>query len=166
MSLPRPTLPALALVVLGASPALAAPQVDAQTCLSCHSVDGVAQIDHIPIIHGQSQTYLRNALHAYKSGQRSGGTADVMQAIAQQLSDAEIDRLAEFFGTEASVVSAAPVTHLVKASAEGAEALFDVFSALPGIRTERMLAQLQGGSALPVVIWEKTPSRPPGLPLH
>lgn len=121
MSLSRPTLPALALVVLGASPALAAPQVDAQTCLSCHSVDGVAQIDHIPIIHGQSQTYLRNALHAYKSGQRSGGTADVMQAIAQQLSDAEIDRLAEFFGTEASVVSAAPVTHLVKASAEGAD---------------------------------------------
>ena len=54
----------------------------------------------------------------------------------------------------------------IPVTAEGAEALFDVFSALPGIRTERMLAQLQGGSALPVVIWEKTPSRPPGLPLH
>ena len=83
MSLPRPTLPALALVVLGASPALAAPQVDAQTCLSCHSVDGVAQIDHIPIIHGQSQTYLRNALHAYKSGQRSGGTMSIESAPGQ-----------------------------------------------------------------------------------
>ncbi|WP_323766018.1 phytochelatin synthase family protein [Marinovum sp.] len=117
----NPLRPALLAFCLAASPALAAPPVEAETCLSCHSVDGVAHIDHIPIIHGQSQTYLHNALHAYKSGQRSGGTADVMQAVAQQLSDPEIDRLAGFFGTEASVVSAAPFAPLVTAAAEGAD---------------------------------------------
>lgn len=114
------TLAALALM---AAPALAEQTtlVDAQTCLSCHSVDGVAHIDHIPIIHGQSQTYLHNALHAYKSGQRSGGTADVMQAVAKQLSDTQIDQLAGFFGTDASVVQTAPIAHLIQASVEGAD---------------------------------------------
>lgn len=102
-------------------PAAAEQSLQPETCLSCHSVDGVAHIDHVPIIHGQSQTYLHNALHAYKSGQRSGGTADVMQAVAAQLSDTEIDLLAGFFGTDASIVTTAPITHLVKAAAAGAD---------------------------------------------
>ncbi|NOE19968.1 hypothetical protein GS634_17730 [Ruegeria atlantica] len=54
----------------------------------------------------------------------------------------------------------------IPVNAEGAEALFDVFSALPGLKTEHMLAELNGGSAHPVVIWERTPSRPPHLRLH
>lgn len=113
----------LAALALAAAPAFAnqSAGIDTQTCLSCHSVDGVTQIDHIPIIHGQSQTYLHNALHAYKSGQRSGGTADVMQAVAKQLSDAQIDQMAAFFGTDASVVQTAPIAHLIKASVEGAD---------------------------------------------
>lgn len=121
----RPTLASLTLASLmfAAAPALAEVKtlVDAQTCLSCHSVDGVAHIDHIPIIHGQSETYLHNALHAYKSGQRTGGTADVMQAVAAQLTDAQIDQLAGYFGTDASVVTTAPIDHLILASTEGAD---------------------------------------------
>ena len=58
-----------------------------------------------------------------------------------------------------------PTLH-IPVNAEGAEALFDVFSALPGLKTEHMLAELNGGSAHPVVIWERTPSRPPHLRLH
>lgn len=54
----------------------------------------------------------------------------------------------------------------IPVNAEGAEALFDVFSALPGLKTEHMLAELNGGSAHPVVIWERTPSRPLHLRLH
>ncbi|MGY3438979.1 MULTISPECIES: phytochelatin synthase family protein [unclassified Marinovum] len=118
MTLLRPALLALTLF---AGPALAEPSVDAQTCLSCHSVDGVAHINHVPIIHGQSQTYLVNALHAYKTGDRSGGTADVMQAVARQLSEAQINQLAGFFGSDVSVVQTAPIAHLIKAAAEGAE---------------------------------------------
>lgn len=37
----------------------------------------------------------------------------------------------------------------IPTSAEGAEGLFDVFAALPGIETERMLAALQGATAQP-----------------
>lgn len=54
----------------------------------------------------------------------------------------------------------------IPVNAEGAEALFDVFSSLPGLKTEQMLAELNGGSAHPVVIWERHPLRPPGLRLH
>ncbi|WP_210093368.1 hypothetical protein [Ruegeria sp. HKCCSP346] len=54
----------------------------------------------------------------------------------------------------------------IPVNAEGAEALFDVFSALPGLKTEHMLAELNGESAHPVVIWERTSSRPPHLRLH
>ncbi|MEY8840382.1 hypothetical protein AB9K41_15285 [Cribrihabitans sp. XS_ASV171] len=54
----------------------------------------------------------------------------------------------------------------IPVSAEGAEALFDVFATLPGLRTERMLSELNGGARHPVVIWERTPSRPNHLRLH
>ncbi|WP_170426936.1 hypothetical protein [Ruegeria arenilitoris] len=58
-----------------------------------------------------------------------------------------------------------PTLH-IPVNAEGAEALFDVFSALPGLKTEQMLSELNGGGAHPVVIWERTPSRPAHLRLH
>ncbi|MFC3614660.1 hypothetical protein ACFORG_12880 [Lutimaribacter marinistellae] len=54
----------------------------------------------------------------------------------------------------------------IPVSAQGAEALFDVFATLPGIRTERMLSELNGGARHAVVIWEKTPSRPDHLRLN
>jgi len=58
-----------------------------------------------------------------------------------------------------------PTLH-IPVNAEGAEALFDVFSALPGLKTEQMLAELNGGAAHPVVIWERRPMRPPHVRLH
>lgn len=49
----------------------------------------------------------------------------------------------------------------IPVNAEGAEALFDAFAALPGIRTEFMLSQLGQKPHHPVVIWSK-----PGATLH
>lgn len=40
-------------------------------------------------------------------------------------------------------------------NAEGAEALFDVFASLPGIRTERMLAQMRAEGDAAVVVWRR-----------
>jgi len=54
----------------------------------------------------------------------------------------------------------------IPVNAEGSEKLFDAFSALPGIRTERMLAELRGRATYPVVIWEKSSARPANLRLH
>ena len=52
-------------------------------------------------------------------------------------------------------------------NAEGAEALFDVFASLPGIRTEWMLAQMRGWARQPVTIWERPDNVRPERPrLH
>ncbi|WP_171100789.1 hypothetical protein [Ruegeria sp. HKCCD7255] len=58
-----------------------------------------------------------------------------------------------------------PTVH-IPVNAEGAEALFDVFSSLPGLKTEQMLSELNGGALHPVIIWERRSSRPPHLTLH
>jgi hypothetical protein len=55
---------------------------------------------------------------------------------------------------------------MIPVDAAGSEALFDAFAALPGLRTERMLAELQNTGALSVVIWEKRSLRPPTALLH
>ncbi len=43
----------------------------------------------------------------------------------------------------------------IPVTAENADALFDSFAALPGIRTERMLSALRNGGEHRVVIWAK-----------
>ena len=44
---------------------------------------------------------------------------------------------------------------VVPLNAEGAEALFDVFASLPGLRTERMLSEMRRPDPGRVVIWQK-----------
>ena len=53
----------------------------------------------------------------------------------------------------------APDLH-IPVNAEGSEALFDAFAALPGLRTEHMLAQMQRLPAFPTVIWQKARPSP------
>jgi len=55
---------------------------------------------------------------------------------------------------------------MIPVNAEGAEALFDAFATLPGLRTQAMLAAMRRAGAHPVVIWERNPSRPALAPLH
>ncbi|MFV0512356.1 MAG: hypothetical protein ACK5MY_01790 [Jhaorihella sp.] len=54
----------------------------------------------------------------------------------------------------------------IPVNAEGADELFDVFAALPGLRTEWMLSRLRAGGAHPVVIWERRRMRPATRRLH
>ena len=55
---------------------------------------------------------------------------------------------------------------MIPVNAAGADALFDAFAALPGLRTERMLAELSDDKTLSVVIWERKPLRPRTALLH
>lgn len=54
----------------------------------------------------------------------------------------------------------------IPVTAAGADALFDAFAMLPGIRTERMLREMQGGGERPVVIWRREPAQVTPLRLH
>lgn len=55
---------------------------------------------------------------------------------------------------------------LIPVNAAGSEGLFDAFATLPGLRTERMLAELRSGQNHVVVIWERKPLRPAHALLH
>jgi cytochrome c553 len=50
-----------------------------------------------PMLKGQDEQYLINAMNAYKSGGRKGGMAAVMGGQAMGLSDAEIKALAAYY---------------------------------------------------------------------
>jgi hypothetical protein len=54
----------------------------------------------------------------------------------------------------------------IPVNASGAEALFDAFAKLPGLKIERMLAELRMRDKHAVVIWERTPLRPDHALLH
>ncbi|KIN62122.1 hypothetical protein Z946_978 [Sulfitobacter noctilucicola] len=55
---------------------------------------------------------------------------------------------------------------LIPVNAAGADALFDAFATLPGLRTERMLATLKADPHQAVVIWQRPDAAPQGALLH
>ncbi len=54
----------------------------------------------------------------------------------------------------------------IPVSAEGADALFDSFAALPGFHTERMLSAMNGPPTHAAVLWQKEPRKTAHLRLH
>ncbi|WVX50370.1 hypothetical protein ROLI_034670 [Roseobacter fucihabitans] len=54
----------------------------------------------------------------------------------------------------------------IPVNAEGADALFDAFATLSGLRTERMLHALQGQEKHRIVIWQRDPSGNAQIGLH
>ena len=67
-------------------------------CTSCHSVYGEGNsLAGYPSIAGQQVGYLTSTLKAYRSKERNTGeSAIIMQSIAENLSDYEIDALANY----------------------------------------------------------------------
>ncbi|HEX7813850.1 cytochrome c [Dyella sp.] len=97
----------LSLLSLGAMLAFASTQLmaeghidagkqKAQTCFSCHGTDGNAVDPQYPRLAGQYNLYLQQALHEYKSGQRSNA---IMKGFVATLSDQDIEDLAAYFSS-------------------------------------------------------------------
>ena len=72
----------------------------AASCLSCHGASGRPVLPEVPIIAGQQPAYLERALKSYREGLRNGGPALVMSGIASDLSDEDIEALAQWFGEQ------------------------------------------------------------------
>jgi cytochrome c553 len=74
-------------------------------CASCHGEQGGGDTESaspIPAIAGQRESYLVHQLHAWKAGDRRNSPGDVMNEVAQKLTDEEIDALAKYLsGPEA-----------------------------------------------------------------
>ena len=77
-------------------PAPATVQVDASACQACHGANGVSRSPRVPNLAGQQPDYLAAQLHAFKNGARHN---DFMEAIAAQLSDAEMTALARYWSS-------------------------------------------------------------------
>lgn len=66
-------------------------------CVGCHGVGGRTQIPANPALNGKGAEYIKNALVAYKSGAKQNAT---MNAMVRLLSDADIDNVAAYLGTQ------------------------------------------------------------------
>lgn len=78
------------------------PARDLPACAACHGQDGkgiAASTTLYPSIRGQHSVYLREQLRNWRSGERHNSADGVMNKIAKQLSDAEINALAEYLSS-------------------------------------------------------------------
>jgi cytochrome c553 len=76
------------------APATPSAPVDVTACQACHGESGISASPRIPNLAGQQQAYLAAQLQAFRAGTRRN---DLMQAVAAQLSDAEIAALAAYW---------------------------------------------------------------------
>ena len=83
----------------------AAGEQKAATCAACHGSDGVSQIPTNPILAGQYQSFLEQALKDYRSGARQSA---IMAGFASQLSDEDIEDLAAWFSSQSGPLQTAP----------------------------------------------------------
>jgi len=65
-------------------------------CAACHGRNGVSVAAAIPNLAGQKIDYLISQLHAFKDGERKN---DLMNPIASQLNDQDIENVATFFAS-------------------------------------------------------------------
>lgn len=74
----------------------AAGKAKAQSCVSCHGMNGKSTNPNNPNLAGQKKNYLIKAMKAYKSGDRKD---PMMSSLMGSLSDADMENLAEFFSS-------------------------------------------------------------------
>jgi cytochrome c553 len=74
----------------------AAPAPDITACQACHGANGISRSPRVPNLAGQQPDYLAAQLRAFRGGTRDN---DLMEAVAAQLSDAEIDALARYWNS-------------------------------------------------------------------
>ncbi len=77
----------------------AAGKAKAAVCAACHGQNGMATINTYPNLAGQNEQYLVLSMKAYKSKQRNGGMASVMQAQMAAMSEEDIANLAAYYAS-------------------------------------------------------------------
>jgi cytochrome c553 len=76
----------------------------AVVCAACHGAAGISVSETIPNLAGQRAGYIQAQLRALKDGSRKN---PIMNAIAGQLSDAEIANVAAYFSSQTIAVAGA-----------------------------------------------------------
>ena len=88
-------------VAFGQTPLVGNPEAaknKVDMCTGCHALPeykaSYPEVYRVPMIGGQSEKYIENALHEYQKGER---IMPSMQAIAASLSDQDIADVAAYF---------------------------------------------------------------------
>lgn len=93
---------AITLLALSTTPVLAggnpaAGKEKSQTCAACHGSDGNSTNTQYPILAGQHESYLYQALKDYKSGDRQN---PIMAGMVSSLSDQDMLDLAAYYARQ------------------------------------------------------------------
>ncbi|SEW40342.1 Cytochrome c553 [Cognatiyoonia koreensis] len=78
-----------AIATLSADPADAP-----EACIGCHGTDGIALVDGVPNLAGETNIYIATQLKAYREGKR---VHEIMSSVSADLADDDIRRLADWF---------------------------------------------------------------------
>lgn len=66
-------------------------------CAACHGPTGAGNpAANFPAVNGQQTTYVKNQLMAFRKGERANDAGKMMRNIAANMTDAEIDAVAEY----------------------------------------------------------------------
>ena len=76
------------------------------TCAGCHGVNGASAAETMPIIGGQSKTYIESTMKQYRDGSRA---ATIMGRIAKGYNDEQIAAMSAFFAKQPWVSAPQPV---------------------------------------------------------
>lgn len=75
----------------------------AEACIACHGEKGISpDPSAYPHLAGQHADYLARALHDYKEGRRKN---QVMSAMAENLSDADIEAVSKYFARQEGLIT-------------------------------------------------------------
>ncbi|MDG2519725.1 c-type cytochrome [Lysobacter soli] len=72
----------------------------AGTCAACHGLDGNPTDPQYPRLAGQSERYIANQIHLFKTGERNTGMAAVMKPFADALSAQDARDIGAYFATQ------------------------------------------------------------------
>ncbi len=73
------------------------PQRNVAACIACHGPQGQGNpAADYPVVGGQWAAYLREQLHAYQDGERSNDREAMMRSLAENMSDEDIEAVAEY----------------------------------------------------------------------
>jgi cytochrome c553 len=63
-------------------------------CENCHAADAAGLPPAVPYLQGQYAAYIADQLHAWKEGRRTNDEGGVMSAVAQKMTDYDIEAVA------------------------------------------------------------------------
>ena len=72
-----------------------------EVCSACHGMDGNSTSHDFPILAGQNEDYIRNALRSYQNGARKN---PIMVSMAEGLSKHDIENIAAYFASQKGLI--------------------------------------------------------------